>query len=186
MLLLGANAGKCGGRKPLRAGRGDGLAFALVGEESEDPILPDRAADAAAKLVVTVFIAEQAARPPVSAWLRCGIDCLGPRRTVPTLIRIQSRTGDLGKKAAMKVVGSALRGDFGDRAREAAIFSIVGIGDDFDVADRVFAGSNDRRSTPDGAHRADAVDAIAVGIKLAAVGVCRSAIFRSKDTAGMP
>ena len=85
----------------------------------------------------------------------------------------------------MEIVGSALRCDFGQRTREAAIFSIVGVGDDLDVADRIFTGSDDGRSTPDGARCADAVDGVAVGIKLAAIGVCRSAIFRGKNTARM-
>ncbi len=86
----------------------------------------------------------------------------------------------------MEFVGAALRGDFGQRAGEAAVLSVVGVGDDLDVADRILAGSDDRRSAPDGAHGADAVDGVAVVFKLAAVGVGRGAIFRGKDTAGMP
>src|SRR5258708_2434303 len=178
--------GKCGGRKPLCTARRDCLVLPLIGEESKDSVLPDRAAYAAAKLVVTVFIAEQTAFRRGQPISRCEIDCLHRLRTVPRLIRIQSGTRDLDKKATVKVVGSAFRVNFSRRARETAIFSVVTICEDLDVADRVFAWSNDRRSPPDGTRRADAVDAISVGIELPAVGVCRSAIFRSKDTARMP
>ena len=109
-----------------------------------------------------------------------------PIGAIPALIRIQTGPRDLGEKAPVKVVGPALRGDLCHRAREPAIFSVVRIREDLNVADRVFARSNDRRSTPDRTRRADAVDAIAIGIELAAIGVCRCAIFRSKDTARMP
>src|SRR6202035_3824035 len=80
------------------------------------------------------------------------------RGAVPTLISIQSGTNDLDEDAAMYIVGSALGGNLGQRPRETAIFSVVGIGDDFNVADRILTGGDDRRSAPDGAHGADTVD----------------------------
>src|SRR5271163_96732 len=51
---------KRGRWKPLDAARRDRLALSLVGEEGKDFVLPDRSTDAAAKLVVAVFIPEQA------------------------------------------------------------------------------------------------------------------------------
>ena len=167
----------------MGAGRLYGLVLSLVGEEGKEPVLPDWSANASTELVITVLISEQA------TLFGCQL-CSGDRiirlhrlGAVPTLIRIQSRTNDLDEKAAVKIVGSALGGDFGQRSRETAIFSVVGVGDDFNVGDRILTGSDDRRSAPDGAHGADTVDAVAVGLELAAVGVGRSAIFRRKDTA---
>src|SRR3984885_8464137 len=111
--------GKCRGRIPLCTGSRDGLALPLVGEESEDSVLPDRSAYTAAKLVVTIFIAEQTAFRRTELLSRGGIDCLHRLRSVPSLIRIQSGPRDLDKKAAVEIVGSALRGDFSHRARAA-------------------------------------------------------------------
>ena len=83
----------------------------------------------------------------------------------------------------MDLVGSALGCDFGYRTRETAIFSVVGIADNSDVANRILAGSNDCRSTPNGALGADTVHGVAVVFKLLAVGVRRGATFRGEDTA---
>ena len=183
MLFAGANAVSCRGREPLGACRLYALVLSLVGEEDKDPVLPDRSTDASTQLVITVLVPEQATLGGCQLGSGDWISRPHRRGAVPTLISIQSRTNDLDEKAAVKIVGSALGGNFGQRPRETAIFSVVGIGDDFYVGDRILTGGDDRRSAPDGADGADAVDAVAVGSKLAAVGVGRSAIFRCKDTA---
>lgn len=85
----------------------------------------------------------------------------------------------------MKFVAAALRSDLGHRAVEASVFGIVVVGEDLDAADRILAGSDDRRSAPDGAHCADAVHVEAIILKLVAVGVGRWAVFRGKNAAGV-
>ena len=125
--------GKRRGGEPLVAGRLYGLALSLVGEEGKDPVLPDRSTDASTQLVITVLIPEQATLGGCQLGSGDWINRLHRLGAVPTLISIQSRTNDLDEKAAVKIVGSALGGNFGQRPRETAIFSVVGIGDDFNV-----------------------------------------------------
>src|ERR1700677_4220705 len=106
---------KGGGGEPLRAGRGHALALSLVGEEGKDPVLPDGSADAAAQLVVTIFVPQQATLIGCQPGASRRIKCLYRRRAIPTLIRIQSRASDLDEETTVEIVRAALRCDFGQR-----------------------------------------------------------------------
>src|ERR1700677_5021378 len=93
---------KGGGGEPLRAGRRHALALSLVGEEGKDPVLPDGSTNAAAQVVVTIFIPQQA----TLAGGQLGASrtkCPHRRRAIPTLIRIQSRARDLHEKTTVEI-----------------------------------------------------------------------------------
>src|SRR5579871_471490 len=64
--------------------------------------------------------------------------------------------------AAMEGIGPALGSDLNLGAAEAPTLGVIAIGQNFHVVYRVFAGSNDCRSTPHRAGRADSVNTYAV------------------------
>ncbi len=135
-------------------------------EEGKDSVLPDRTADTAAQLIEALIISQ------IIFWTRHGT---GP---VVTLVSVQAGAVKRKEEAAMNIIGAALRRDQSLRTTEAAIFSVVIVGDDSDIADRILSWSNDGGSTPHRADRTDSVDRDAVRLVLPAVGVRLNTIFR--------
>src|SRR6185437_11155829 len=95
----------------------------FIGEEGEDLVLPDGAADAAAVGVEVLLVAVQAAlrRSFASGRSTYGVG------SVPTLIGIHAGPVCGEEEAAVKVVGAALGSDLDLRAGEPAEFSVVGV-----------------------------------------------------------
>ncbi len=99
---------------------------------------------------------------------------------VAALVGVEAGALGAEEDAAMEVVGAGLGGDLDLGAGEAAVFGVVVVGDDLDVADGVFGRGDERGAAPDGGDGGDAVDGDAVGLVLAAVGVGLGTILGGK------
>src|SRR5207302_5346270 len=110
---------------------GIGLAHRLIVEEGEDLIFPDGAADAATELLELIV---------VSGWRIAA---------VVALKGVQVRLMGGEEEAAVNVVSAALGSDLKLSAAEAAIFSVIAVGDYFHTLNGVFRRRDDSRTAPD-------------------------------------
>ena len=152
---------ECRSVVPTSCCKGGAVAYGLVGEEGEDVVFPDGAADAAAELVEPLGRAGEATLG--------GSTGLQRARAVIALVGVEAGAVGTEEEAAVPVVSAGLGGDLKVRSAKAAILGVVAVGDDLDAAYGVFIGGDDRGSTPDGADGADAVDADAVAVVLRTV-----------------
>ena len=129
-------------------------------EEGKYFIFPDGPTETAAVLVESIVIAIQATL--------CGSAGVIRADAVPALIGVEAGTGGLEECAAVEAIGTAFGSDLNLRTAEAAVLRVIAVGDDLQVVDRVFTGGNDRRAAPHSAYGANAVDADAVVLILAA------------------
>lgn len=96
----------------------EGLANGFIVEESKDPVLDNRTANAPAKLIEVAVVSRD-----------------GQARTVELLVSVQARLVTGKEKAAMEIVGTTLRSDLNLCSAEPPIFGVIVIGDDFYVLD---------------------------------------------------
>ena len=93
------------------------------------------------------------------------------------LVGVEAGTVNRNERATVQLVGTALRGDHRLCTTEAAVFSVVVIGDDADVGDGIFRRRDDCGSTPHCADGADSVDRNAICTVLLAVGIGLWTVF---------
>jgi hypothetical protein len=144
-------------------------AEAFIGEEGEEFVLDDGAAEAAAVLIEAVEIAANGR---------------GVAGAVPALEGVETGAMPFEETAAVKLIGAGAGDDLDLRAGVSAILGGVVVGGDFDFLYGLFVGRDDGGAAPGDGVDADAVDLDIVGVLACPVGDDLRAVFDEEDGIG--
>ena len=147
----------------------------FIGEEEENVVLPDGAADAASDLVESIVVALERF---------CIVDVGSGAGAVVALVGVETGAMEFEERAAVELIGAVLGDDEDLSSAVTAIGRVVGTGLGLHFFYRFFVRRDDGTSAPGERVHLAAVDLEGVSGGADAVGLCLCAIFYLEDAAG--